>query len=72
MVTSLQQAIIGIMGFVSTVVNFTFSTPFPGFNDISIGSILLALFIISLGFSFIEYFLNASGVSEKTAKKRGK
>lgn len=72
MSNALSQAIVGILSFVKTVVTFTFSTPFPGFNSISIGGVLVALFIVSLGFTYLEYFLNASGMSESNVQKRGK
>ena len=71
MTSTLSQAILGILSFIRSIVNFIFSTPFPGFSSISIGAVLAALFIVSLGFSYIEYFLNATGVSGKS-KKEGK
>lgn len=65
----LTQAILGIISFMGNIANFVFTTPFPGFGDISIGGVLVALFIVSLGFHYMEYFLSGSG-DEPGSNKR--
>lgn len=58
MSATLRTAIEGILSVFNSFINFAFETNYPGFA-ISIGAVLIALFMIELGLNYIDYFLSS-------------
>ena len=57
--TSIMSCIIGI---IKSWYNFMFTNPYPGLA-ISIGAVLVGVFMIDYGLSLLRYFLNTHGNS---------
>lgn len=65
MTSILWEALQGIISVFNALVQFTVDTDYPGFT-ISIAAVLIGLFMISLGFDYLDFFLGTSShVREK-------
>lgn len=65
MTSVLFEALQGIISVFNSLVQFTVDTDYPGFT-ISIAAVLIGLFMISLGFDYLDFFLGTSShVREK-------
>lgn len=60
MSSMLSDAIQGIISIFRSFVSFAFNTVHPGFTYITIGAVLVGIFMIGLGFDYIEYFTGGS------------
>lgn len=60
MTNILSQAITGLISIFRSFVTFAFNTDHPGFTGITIGAVLVGIFMIGLGFDYIEYFTGGS------------
>lgn len=60
MSSALSSAVQLIISVFRSIVTFCFETPHPGFTYITIGAVLVAVFMVSLGLDYIEYFTGGS------------
>lgn len=62
MTETLSSCIQLIINTFNSIVDFCFSTAHPGFTTISIGAVMIACFMLSLGFDYLDLFLGSSHV----------
>lgn len=55
----LVEAIQGVISIFNALVQFTVDTDYPGFT-ISIAAVLVGVFMISVGFDYLDFFLGTS------------
>lgn len=61
MTSVLVEALQGVISIFNALVEFTVETDYPGFT-ISIAAVLIGLFMISVGFDYLDFFLGSSHV----------
>lgn len=64
MTEMLGQALAGVIGVFRAIVDFCFDTNYPGLV-VSIGAVMIGLFMIGLGFDYLDYFTGGSKVRDK-------
>lgn len=55
----LVEAIQGVISIFNALIQFTVDTDYPGFT-ISIAAVLVGVFMISVGFDYLDFFLGTS------------
>ena len=61
--TSTLSAGIGlVVSSFQAMVDFCFNTVHPGFTTITIGAVLSGIFMLSLGFDYLDFFLGSNHV----------
>lgn len=64
MTNILGQALALVIGVFRAIVQFCFDTNYPGLL-MSIGAVMIGLFMIGLGFDYLDYFVGGSHVRDK-------
>lgn len=57
MSSALTAALSLVVNTLRSIIDFAFSTDHPGFVGISIGAVAVGIFMISLGFDYLDFFL---------------
>ena len=60
----LGQALAGVIGVFRAIVDFCFDTNYPGLV-VSFGAVMIGLFMIGLGFDYLDFFTGGSKVRDK-------
>lgn len=68
MTNLLTQALALIVDVLHTFIDFIFSTDHPGFVGISIGAVMVGIFMIVSGFDYLDFFLGSNHVRGDTKK----
>lgn len=63
MSSALSDSLSLIISIVRSLIEFMFETPHPGFMYITIGGVLIGLFMISFGFDLMDFFLDGKSSS---------
>lgn len=64
MTNLLGQALTLVIGVFRAIVQFCFDTNYPGLL-VSIGAVMIGLFMIGLGFDYLDFFVGGSSVRDK-------
>lgn len=68
MSSTLTSCLSLIVSVFRSIVDFAFTEPHPGFSVITIGAVLVGIFMINLGFDYLDFFLGG-GSSIREDKK---
>ena len=68
MSAALTAALSLVVDIIRDLIDFMFSTEYPGFTVVSIGAVAVAIMMISYGFDYLDFFLGG-GSSIREDKK---